>query len=244
MVRPLLAWAARVSLKRLAPGQPPLLLQEWPGCQFSFSQFGEDRILHQLVRHVRPPEPMTYVDVGAHDPVIFSNTLLLHKMGWTGINIDANPAAIERFRTLRPDDHNLCAAISDCEREVCFYEYPSPAANRIGTAAETGPNVLGEFPLRVTRVATRTLNVVLKEHLREGQRIGFLNVDCEGEDLAILSHLDWDRWLPGIVAAEAHSDGVQTSLVALLEPRGYRLVAKMQLTLLFQLDATHAGKKS
>ncbi len=32
-----------------------------------------------------------YVDVGAHHPMLYSNTYYFYKQGWSGINIDAMP---------------------------------------------------------------------------------------------------------------------------------------------------------
>ena len=43
-----------------------------------------------------------YVDVGAYHPLELSNTYLLHKRKWEGINIDINSLSIEYFDFLRP----------------------------------------------------------------------------------------------------------------------------------------------
>jgi hypothetical protein len=54
-----------------------------------------------------------YVDIGAFDPIVSSNTHLLHRRGWRGIDVDANPDALPRFAQHRPDDINLNAAVGD-----------------------------------------------------------------------------------------------------------------------------------
>ena len=53
-----------------------------------------------------------YVDVGSYHPLELSNTCLLYKKGWDGINIDVNSLSIDYFNFLRPDDVNLNIAIS------------------------------------------------------------------------------------------------------------------------------------
>jgi FkbM family methyltransferase len=221
-------------LHRLAPGQPQLALPEWAGCQFSFSQLGEDRVLVHLLGDIRDPARMVYVDVGAHDPVVFSNTFLLHKRGWRGVNIDASADGIERFRSHRPLDRNVCAAVSDSCREVVYYHYPSPAANRIGPPGEDGPNILGERPVAATPMVTRPLNEVLAEQLRPGEQVGLLNIDCEGEDLALLRHLDWRRWQPEVVAVESHTQRTTYEMVRAMTAQGYTLVGQMLVTLVFR----------
>jgi len=44
----------------------------------------------------------------------------LHKKGWKGINIDANPFAIARFKRKRKECINLILGISDEEGEFEF----------------------------------------------------------------------------------------------------------------------------
>ena len=47
-----------------------------------------------------------YVDVGAYHPIQRNNTVLLHQMGWEGINIDVSNFSIKLFNHLRPSDTN------------------------------------------------------------------------------------------------------------------------------------------
>ena len=61
-----------------------------------------------------------YVDVGAYDPFNVSNTLLLYRQGWHGINIEPDPAALARLQRFRPRDTNLGLAISDVSGEAAF----------------------------------------------------------------------------------------------------------------------------
>jgi hypothetical protein len=61
-------------------------------------------VLHQLRDKFLWGGPGVYVDVGAFDPVQFSNTLLLRQHGWRGVNVDPNAAQIEKFRRFRPAD--------------------------------------------------------------------------------------------------------------------------------------------
>ena len=104
-----LSWGARAIRRqpsRLGP-------DEWRAVRFSYSHYAEDLIVLHLFRDkVRRGEPGVYVDVGAFDPVLFSNTLLLHQHGWRGVNVDPNEAQIEKFRRFRPADANLHAIVS------------------------------------------------------------------------------------------------------------------------------------
>src|ERR1700736_4330298 len=74
---------------------------ELQSIQFSFSQFGEDLAIFRLVEQFGLSTGI-YVDAGAHHPIFGSNTLLLHKMGWRGINVDLAAERIAEFDHYRP----------------------------------------------------------------------------------------------------------------------------------------------
>ena len=70
-----------------------------------YSQFGEDKILDELI-----PKDFNngfYVDVGCGHPVKNNNTYLLNKKGWYGINIDLDNENINLFDIYRPSDQNI-----------------------------------------------------------------------------------------------------------------------------------------
>ncbi|MDO8518314.1 MAG: SAM-dependent methyltransferase, partial [bacterium] len=71
----------------------------------TYAQFGEDWVLAELFTDTPRGR---YVDVGAHHPKRYSNTYLLYKKGWHGVNIDPNPHTIELFAKARPGDTNIC----------------------------------------------------------------------------------------------------------------------------------------
>jgi FkbM family methyltransferase len=247
-----LAWAgcARsayglVWLLRRASG--PRSADEWRGAQFSYSQLGEDRVVFNLLASLHGDrEKGLYVDVGAFDPVGFSNTLLLHQHGWRGVNIDANPDTIERFRRSRPGDVNIRAAVSDRARAVLYVRYASGATNRIVDDSGAGTvSLTGEAAVSTERMTTRTLADILGGLPSPPTSIDFLNVDCEGEDLNVLRSLDWSRWQPLVIAIEAHVATERAAIREWLASRGYSLVARLLMTAVFARDpiltAIHAG---
>ena len=97
----------------------------------SYSQEGEDLILKRLFDGQKKG---LYVDVGAHHPKRFSNTYLFYKMGWRGINIDAMPGSMEKFKEVRPEDINIEAAISDKDELLTYYIFNESALNTFSKA--------------------------------------------------------------------------------------------------------------
>jgi hypothetical protein len=83
----------------------------------TYSTFGEDLILEKYLKKKNG----FYVDIGCYHPYHGNNTYLLHKKGWTGINIDLNPYSIELFNFSRPNDINLNFAVSLSSKKIKFY---------------------------------------------------------------------------------------------------------------------------
>ena len=63
----------------------------------TYSMDGEDLFIDNFFKNKRG----LYVDVGAYHPLELSNTYLLYKRKWEGINIDINSLSIEYFNFLR-----------------------------------------------------------------------------------------------------------------------------------------------
>jgi hypothetical protein len=68
-----------------------------------YSQAGEDAILSNIFNYVLPTDRGFYVDVGAYHPFKHSNTYLLYRAGWRGINIDPRPGSKALFDKHRPE---------------------------------------------------------------------------------------------------------------------------------------------
>jgi FkbM family methyltransferase len=189
----------------------------------SYSQFGEDL---WLARRFAGQATGFYVDVGAYDPFNASNTLLLYRRGWTGINIEPDPAGLARLRRFRSRDINVGVAISDSEGEANFILAGS------FSGLETTDHLWPAQSAIRTTVATRRLDSVLGQHRPVGE-IDLLDVDCEGHELAVLRSNDWDRFRPRVVLIESHP-GSMSDVGDLLSRLGYELLEQLELTLIFE----------
>ena len=79
---------------------------------------GEDLIISDLTKNIKNG---FYVDAGCYHPLHLSNTYLLYKRSWNGINIDISEFSIKLFNYLRPNDVNINSAVSNTEKEISFY---------------------------------------------------------------------------------------------------------------------------
>jgi FkbM family methyltransferase len=230
-------------LKNLPRGRQSLSspLEELRAMRVSYSQFGEDLVVRS---HFSDFDNSIgrFVDVGAFHPFIFSNTALLSKLGWRGINIDCDPVKIARFEKLRPLDKNICAAVGAVQRNMIRLEYgPEALTNRIVATDEKNLlSVCGEQLWKASPITVKTLTDIIEQSVFRGQHFHYLNVDCEGLDLSVLKGLDFSRYSPDLITVEALSKTAQAELTAFLEPLGYQLTDIVRLTLFFKKCSTSA----
>jgi FkbM family methyltransferase len=207
--------------------------EEIRSVHFSFSQFGEDLAVNRWVEQLRPSARI-YVDVGCFHPIYYSNTLLLYKKGWCGINVDVDVEKIALFRATRPSDHNVVAAISREAGSSKYLKYGSGGTNRLHSECDKDfLSAAGESPYETKIVQTLTLDSVLASSPWPIPKIGYLNIDCEGHDLNVLEGLDITRYEPEIITIEALTEDERLRISKYLYRYGYRQAEKLGLTLLF-----------
>lgn len=184
-----------MSLKSLFPVSWHYILSNVKHTIFGYAryaQFGEDAVLLELFKDTSKG---VYVDVGAHHPYRYSNTYLLYKKGWHGINIDPNPHTIHLFNKERPGDKNICSGVGPAGT-MAYYQFSDPAVN---TFKETEARKwMGKSFL--TFLGTVKINVQPLSKLVE-RPFDLLSIDAEGMDLEVLESYDW-KYHPRVVVVE------------------------------------------
>lgn len=182
-----------------------------------YAQFGEDKVLAEIFKDT--PRGV-YVDVGAHHPYRYSNTYLLYKKGWRGVNIDPNPDAVKLFEHARPDDKNICCGVGR-EGVLTYYRFSDPAVNTfVEPEADKWRQKKFLTFLGTTAVEVRPLSALVHGH------IDLLTIDAEGMDLEVLQSYDWKEY-PRVVVVESENAG------SFLEQKGYILHARLGASLIF-----------
>ena len=211
----------------------PLSREEIRSLEISFSQNGEDLMVWNTFRYLNILKGV-YVDAGAYDPLDISNTLIFYKRGWRGINIDFSEAKIERFRKLRPDDHNVVACLSDATREVQVAHYFSSNTDGIIPAGISDyESLLGEKPISTRSILTTTLSDIIAASPFKSEEIEYVNIDCEGHDLEVLRGLDLNWCRPRVITIEGWTSEERRMQSEFLDHFGYRLDQFHSLVSLF-----------
>ena len=147
-----------------------------------------------------------FVDLGAYNPLKYSNTMKFYVKGWRGVNIDARPGSMKEFNKLRPEDINVEAAISPDGKQAVYYEFSEPTANTFDSRAAEESLKLGLTMTGKHVLDTYTVNELFEKYIPEGQKIDLLDIDVEGFDSMIVQQLDWDKYHPSIVMIETSVD--------------------------------------
>ncbi|MEP7704329.1 FkbM family methyltransferase [Paraglaciecola sp. 25GB23A] len=195
------------------------------------AQEGEDALVRRILKwHYH--KLGFYVDVGAHDPIRFSNTYHYYLKGWKGINIDPKKGMKERFDRMRPRDNNLEIGISDEKSLLTYYQFKEPAFNTFDKAsvvyAQTRTELIGESSIEV-----KPLTAVLDECIENKQVITFFNIDVEGLEINVLKSNDWSKYRPLLVIVEALNEHALFELCNFLVQKSYTRVASTKNSYFF-----------
>lgn len=164
----------------------------------SYSQDGEDMILKSLFEGKKEG---VYVDIGAYNPVKFSNTFFFYQMGWNGINIEPSIGSKKIFDMLRPRDINLEFGISEREMELDYYIFDEPALNGFSENLSMTRNESSNYKLLKTKkVKVYPLNKILDEY--SYKPIDFMSIDVEGFELSVLKSNNWKKYRPKFLLVE------------------------------------------
>jgi FkbM family methyltransferase len=212
---PLGAVAHRTLTRDPAPGQ---------GTR-SFSQSGEDLVVDFLFRYLGISK-VTYLDVGAHDPIINNNSYFFYLAGHRGVLVEPNAALCQTLRAVRPRDTTLVAGIGvTAVRQADYYVMSDSSWNSFSKEeAEHQARVTnGRISIqRVVKVPLLDINDVMEEHFQGAPT--FVSIDAEGLHLAILQAIDYGRFRPQVICVETLISGTRRSIPeipAFMETQGY-----------------------
>jgi FkbM family methyltransferase len=184
------------------------------------AQHGEDRWLE---RYFRGRPDGFFVEVGAYDGVVLSNTYFLESIGWRGILVEPIPEKASRCRLNRPQARVFeCAAVAPGSNSEIAFEvvdggevYSTSSMSPEHTARVAG------YGLRTRKIVVpaRTLDSILEEV--HPVRVDYVSIDVEGAEVEVLRGFDIGRWRPRVVMIEVNTRTRAAALRELFTSHGY-----------------------
>jgi FkbM family methyltransferase len=199
----------------------------------SYSQFGEDKIIADLLKDMKF-KSIVYLDIGANNPKFISNTYLFYEKGFRGVLVEPNPYLVGKLRYVRPKDLvvNIGIGIEENAIEANFYMFAEEADGLSTFSLEeakhwenVGLNGKKYKIERIWKMPLITVNNLIENYLTECP--DFVSIDVEGWDLKILKTFNFDKHNPAIFCVEtlAYKEDGSTYRVKemydFLESKGY-----------------------
>lgn len=130
-----------------------------------------------------------FMDIGAFDGKIFSNSLRLVELGWDGVCVEPSPAPFAALKALHKDrPHIQCinAAVDRVDGTIDFYDTNGDAVSTTNLAHkakwEKGSNIKFK-PIKVQSMTPATLLDMA------GRMYDFVNIDTENTNVEVLRGL-------------------------------------------------------
>ena len=162
-----------------------------------------------IVEYFRKKNNGFYIDVGCYHPIHRNNTYLLHKKGWSGINIDIHQFSIDLFNYLRPDDVNLNCAISN-KNEVTEMFYQKELS-QISTIEKQQAKIAFQGNIKKSKIQSLTLDALLEKINFTDKKLDLLDIDVEGADLKVLKGFNIEKFKPELICVEINEKDIKNS---------------------------------
>ena len=187
----------------------------------SCSQLGQDLWVLEQSAYKRNG---FFVEFGATDGVLLSNTFLLEKgFAWQGICAEPNPKFFENLKINRRCTVSDNYISGETGKEVEFI-LASAYGSSQEYAREDGhcdKRIAYRNAGQVTTIVSISLHDFLKQH-NAPREIDYLSIDTEGSEYEILQAFPFDQWDIRLLTIEHNFTEHRVDIRKLLEREGYR----------------------
>lgn len=160
-----------------------------------FRQEDEDEVLNEYFANKKTG---FFVEVGAFDPEVLSQSKRLEDNGWSGIMVEACEEHAIRCRKNRTSKVIQVACGSPAQHGTTMKLAKLGGISTIRRDRFENDRRYGEY---------EAVNVVTLDSILETEKpsaIDFISIDVEGAEMDVLAGFDIDRWKPPIVLIEDH----------------------------------------
>jgi FkbM family methyltransferase len=168
----------------------------------------------------------SFLDIGAYDGKMFSNTLALAELGWSGVCVEASPVVFPSLLKLHGNNPKikLLMAAVDAEPNSRVLTWFDSGGDAVSTT-EVGH---ADRWTRGSAVKFSQFNVftmpVVQLLAAFGYNHEFINIDVESTNFALFMAIPWESLINTKLVCVEH-DGNVYKIEARLSGLGYRILA-------------------
>jgi len=189
-------------------------------------QWGQDIIACLYLKNITEG---FYIDIGAYDGVVLSNTYIFEQLGWRGICIEPNPGIYKRLKQYRKCDCYNVALSSESKENVDFLAAGVLGGLNVGMSEQTKERAENAGGMEIIKVKTMTFDEIMANH-PDIKHIDFMSLDVEGHEIPILETINFEKYTFGLITVEAN-DAEQ--LKDIMRKNGYRIFMRTGGDLMF-----------
>lgn len=209
----------------------------------SYSQCGEDIIVNLLFRALKIEKKegnLTYLDIGANDPIHMNNTYFFFKKGYRGVCIEPDPVMFEKLERARKRDIclNLGIGVDNGTREADFYVMTANTLNTFSKEDALRFESFGHVKIeKIIRIPLVPINNLLNDYFNTCP--DFISFDIEGLELEVLNSFDFETFKPAILCVETltyandNTEQKIPEIIDLVESKGYLVFADTYINTIF-----------
>lgn len=167
----------------------------------SYAQTGEDLLIGFAFEHLGITK-CTYLDIGAHDAIHFSNTYLFYKRGSSGVCVEPNTILCEVFPLRRPRDKclNIAVGARGVSSRQFFILNPDTLSTLSLEWAEWLVSIKAATIEKVITIPVRTINDILSDCEKVPELV---SIDVEGDqNVEVVRSIDFTRFHPAVFCIE------------------------------------------
>jgi FkbM family methyltransferase len=185
------------------------------------SQYGQDKWLSENL--FAGKRDGFFVDIGAGDGIIISNTWAFEQAGWKGICIEPHSETFPRLQKNRTAKAVNCL-VMDYNGEAAFNQVNENVASLSYFSSIYEPNNKNSGVKQVM-VPCKTLETILDLNGCP-ELIDYVSIDTEGSEILILSKFFEETTRKvSVFSIERNTEDYAQRLANLMGPRGYKKVA-------------------
>ena len=186
-----------------------ILFRNWNSKKKSYAQHEEDLLVEQLLGRIE-----SFIDVGANDGVLFSNTYKFAKVGARGLCLEPCPSTFFKLRLnhlFHPRVKCIRTAVSNRSGTISFikdgYE---EILSRVADPSSLQTDDQSPHEPSITVLAL-TLRQILKKYSRF-QQTDILSVDVEGHERQVFEGLQYCPFQARVIIFETDKTDIESIL--------------------------------